>query len=225
MQHFLKQFNTADRGWLICWTLIYGGFLVLAGCFPTFWGATVLRYTGVALTLVYAHQKFSQDFMLQIALALTLLADTILVVDNVSLIGVMVFCLAQLTHLGRLWQIKMRNLWWYVVLVAGAMFFGATGEIDPIFISAGIYGLTLMVNIYLSWKWYREHPSMGSWCAYVGFILFVLCDICVAGSYLSFIGVLPAALYGFANYFAWAFYYPSQIFISNSSKLNKTMLQ
>jgi hypothetical protein len=44
-----------------------------------------------------------------------------------------------------------------------------------------------------------------------------MCDINVAMSYLSVTGVIPFFIARFANFFAWLFYYPSQVLISNSS--------
>ena len=85
-----------------------------------------------------------------------------------------------------------------------------------------IYGYGLLSNLYLAGRWYFARRSIPSTCAFYGFILFVCCDLCVAISYLSGTGALPAFLQIFANYFAWVFYYPSQVLISNSSELADT---
>ena len=55
--------------------------------------------------------------------------------------------------------------------------------------------------------------------AFSGFILFLCCDICVALSYLSHENMLPVWMYGLMNYLDWAFYYPAQVLISNSSAI------
>jgi len=211
--------------WYICFGLIYVGFLSLAAFFPDFWGVTLLRYTGVALAFVYAYKKFVRDYLLQLALAITLLADTILIIDNVSLVGVLIFCVAQMTHTMRFLQIRTQDIWWYgvsAIIVAVLVFFGV---LPPIVGAASFYGVTLGTNFYLALRWYKKKPCVGSWCAKFGFLLFICCDVCVAGSYFSLTGVLPATIYVFANYFAWMFYFPAQILIANSSKLNKSVIQ
>ena len=86
------------------------------------------------------------------------------------------------------------------------------------------YITALITNIIVSWRWYRQdRNNLLAFLAVTGFTLFLACDICTGVSYLSRTAVLPAVLFAPANFFAWAFYYPSQIFISNSSKCAKIL--
>lgn len=220
-----RYLKTIDRRWFLIWALIYAGFLILSAFAPDALGVLLLRYSGIALAFVYACQKFPKDHLLKLALGFTLAADTLLAIDNVSVIGVAVFCFAQFFHFCRLHHTNPYFVPAYFIVVATAFTLSLILGADPMFAVAGVYGLTLLSNVGLAVYWYHKKPSIASACAMYGFILFLLCDTCVGASYLSNTAVFPTALYPFANYFAWAFYYPSQILLSNSSKLKETMLQ
>ena len=218
MQKLVDYLLSVDRSWLITWVVIYVGFLLADAITPGEWYVTLLKYGGIFLCLVYGIQKYRSDVSLELALLFTLLADTILVMDSTSIIGVFVFCLAQFFHLARFRNISPATLAPYSLIVMIVFFFGVQNGIIPMFAIAFVYGMTLILNLILSQKWYRHEPSAQSLCAASGFSLFLCCDLCVACSYLSLIGVLAPFIYPLANYFSWFFYYPSQVLISNSSK-------
>lgn len=219
MKDFLAYLRRIDRTWLIIWGFIYFGFLVLGILVPNFYGITVLKYSGIVLNLIYAVQKFPKDHLLQTALFFTLLADTILVLDSTSIIGVFVFCLAQFFHMTRLSKIRPVNLLLYLALIAILYLFSIVQNIPPIFAICFIYAGSLIANIVFSYRWRKKSRSVYSNCGFFGFLLFLACDTCVAISYLSYTHAIPYFLYAPANYFAWFFYYPSQLLIANSSKL------
>ena len=228
MKKFLAYLKRIDRTWIVIWVFIYFSFLGLGLFFPNFWGVTVLKYSGIVLNLVYALQKFPKDHLLQIALFFTLLADTILVIDSTSIVGVFVFCIAQFFHMTRLSKIQPRNLILYLTIIAALFLFSLTQHIPPIFALCLVYAGSLLANIVFSRRWLKKSPSIPANCSFIGFLLFLACDSCVAASYLSFINVIPYFCYAPANYLAWVFYYPSQVLIANSSKTftkRKTMIQ
>lgn len=192
---------------------------------PNFWGTTIIKYTGILINVLYAYQKFRKDHLLQIALLFTLLADTILVLDHTSPAGVFTFCLAQFFHISRLAKTSP-------AFFGGALFFifttfalGTINNIPIMFTLGFIYATFLSANLALSARlFFRTQKSKSvlhtrSAYALYGFILFACCDSCVAVSYLSYTHVLPFLFYAPANYFAWIFYYPSQLLVSNSSLL------
>jgi len=76
-----------DRKWTAIWILIYAGFLISDALFENFFGTTVLKYTGIVLCVIYAIVKFKKDYFLELALGFTLLADTILAINNTAIIG------------------------------------------------------------------------------------------------------------------------------------------
>ncbi|MDO4978682.1 MAG: lysoplasmalogenase family protein [Candidatus Saccharibacteria bacterium] len=252
---FIEYARSVDKVWLKTWIIIYVGFLILDAYTHirygngtvtreinlfgdtyaielisngTFIGTTILKFAGIILNVVYAFVKFPKDHLLQIALALTLLADTLLVLNNTSPIGVLVFCFAQYFHTSRFMGSSPKFFIPWSILLLTLLFMGWIYQIDSIFVVGFVYAASLIVNLILVRKWYNatrkekkssEIAKRASFCAFYGFVLFVCCDSCVGVSFFSLIGVLPAFLYGFANYFSWLFYYVSQVLISNSSVL------
>ncbi len=219
MKDLTAYLQTVDRVWLATWILIYVSFVSLDAFFPGMLGVSILKILGIVLCLVYAWQKFRRDAQLIIALGFTLLADSILLLDNISVIGVFTFCFAQFFHFSRLKKAKPIFLISYSVLVAILIIVSYPLHISPIYPLAALYGITLIYNICLSWKWWHKTHSTPAACALFGFLLFFCCDSCVGISYLSVTGTLPFIISRFANFFAWVFYYPSQVLISNSSTL------
>ncbi len=241
-----------DMIWLVIWGTIFVSFVVLDSIFQTafrgenvyysfpignsnilvevvsngtFIGVTVLKYIGIVLSYLYARRKFPKDYILQIALLFTLLADTILTFDQINIFGVLAFCFAQYFHLARFARVKPKFFVGWTLFVVLLLIFGWLNSIPDMYVLAFIYGTSLIGNIILTHRWWKKANSerstnreiVASTCAFFGFILFFACDINVAISYLSVTKVLPLFLARYANFFAWLFYYPSQVLISNSS--------
>ncbi|MBQ3309725.1 hypothetical protein IJG78_03550 [Candidatus Saccharibacteria bacterium] len=218
MKRLIAYLQTVDRAWLAIWILIYLGFVILDAFFPHFWGVTTLKMLGIILCVVYAWQKFKKDSLLIIALAFTLLADTLLALDNTSIAGVFTFCFAQFFHTARLKKTVPVFLFAYFGIIIIFFSLSVLCNISPIYAIAAVYGTTLITNVILSIRWHHRAKSVASICAMAGFILFLCCDTCVGLSYLAGTAeVLPFFIHRLANYFAWVFYYPSQVLISNSS--------
>ena len=217
MKHLIVYLQTVDKRWLTTWAIIYVGFVILGSFFPDFIGTDILKIIGITLCLIYTCQKFKKDSLLIIALIFTLLADIILTINDVSIFGVITFCFAQFFHTARLKQTKPIFLIFYFLIATVIFLIAIYLKINPMYAIAGIYAYGLFSNLFFSIRWYFAAKSTASTCAAVGFFLFVLCDICVALSYLGVTAVLPLIFKPFGDYFAWIFYYPSQVLISNSS--------
>lgn len=218
MQRLVKYLSSVDPRWLTVWIVIYVGFLLMDAITPGAWYVTTLKYGGIVLCTFYAFQKFKKDNELKMALLFTMLADAILIIDSTSILGVFVFCIAQFFHFARFRKTRPYDLTIYLAIVILVFFFGVLEKVEPMFVVAGIYGVTLLLNLFLAQKWHHKKPSAQSMCAETGFTLFLLCDICVAFSYLSLTGRLVPEVYAAANYFSWVFYFPAQVLIANSSK-------
>ncbi|MBQ9020323.1 hypothetical protein IJ096_03320 [Candidatus Saccharibacteria bacterium] len=222
MHNLFAYLKTINKAWLITWAIIYASFLILDIIWQGSIPVTVIKYTGIVLCLVYAFKKWPKDYLLQIALLFTLLADTILVFDHTSTIGVFVFCIAQFFHLARLSQFHFspRAFTVYIIIILLVVAFGITQHLQIMYPLAGVYLITLIFNVISAHAWYASAHTVPSLCAICGFILFFCCDFNVGISYFSAVGALPIVLFAPANYLAWFFYYPSQVLISNSSKEN-----
>ena len=247
-----------DMIWLVIWGTIFVSFVVLDSIFQTaypgkdvFWefslgdhpamvkvidngtfiGVTVLKYLGIILSLAYARKKFPRDYLLQIALLFTLLADTILMLDNISVFGVLAFCFAQYFHIARFTKTNPQFFAGYSLSIILILMFGYFNHVPEMYMLALIYGACLFCNVILAYRWWKkirtkptdhtDREIVSATCAYYGFILFAMCDVNVALSYLSVTGVLPLFVARYVNFFAWFFYYPSQVLLSNSSFITR----
>lgn len=221
----LSRVNQVDLHWLIIWCTIYLVFLTLDLIIPNFWGATLLKYTGIFLCLIYARKKFPTDHLLFLALLFTLLADTILVWTNWEIPGVFCFCFAQFFHITRQARSQPKLLIAYFISVTLAFIFAVLQGIPPIYAIAGIYAFSIVANLILASTWHRrDRHNFHATCALIGFLLFIACDACVATQHLIIDGIFTPSLLPLISYLVWLFYYPSQILISNSSNsLKKTI--
>ena len=213
-----RRLTVVDTRWLIIWILIYISFLLLDIFLPFFWGSALLKYIGIFLCIIYAHQKYTKDYALQLALLFTFLADTILVWTPYALAGIYVFCFAQFMHLTRLTKLSHSTLGFYALMLSLILSFVVVFGLKPIYAMATVYGIELTCNLIMSIKNYRsDKKDFRIRCAYYGFIAFICCDICVALRFLAMDDTLPAAIIPLTSFLVWVFYYPSQVLIANSS--------
>ncbi len=218
IKYQLAHLKQADRRWLFIWCFIYVSFLLLDIFTHEIDGASILKYIGIFLCLIYAYQKFRQDHLLILALLFTLLADTVLVWTPHQILGVFAFCFAQFFHLARFTKAQPKSLNFYFAAVFLVFIFGVLRGISPIYAIAAIYAFSLATNLILSIKWRQKEPdNFYANCAALGFILFICCDLCVGMQFLSTQGILPATILPVVSFLVWFFYYPSQVLISNSS--------
>lgn len=216
------EIKKIDRLWLIVWISIYASFLFLDIFIPDFIGSSVIKYLGIFLCLIYTYHKFRHDYLLILALLFTLLADTVLVWTSYQIAGVFCFCFAQFFHMTRLTKAQPSFFIVYFLSVFLVFIFAITRGIDPIYAVSLIYAASLLTNLWLSHEWHRSEPkNFRSICAHYGFVLFILCDVCVATEHLILDGLLPSLALPIVSVVIWFFYYPSQVLISNSSTISK----
>ena len=227
MNRLLAYYRQIDKIWRLIWLFIFSGFVTLDAFFPGFFGITFLKLLGIGLCLVYVIQKHREDYLLQLAFAATFIADLLLAVNNTSLFGVYVFAIAQFLHFSRLSKLKPR----YIGLIGASIsvFFLATAAFGAysIILMGAIYAFFLISNLVLAFSWYksaRGQKKNPAFCALAGFIFFACCDLCVTGSFFSGLHAMPFFFKRLFDFFAWVFYYPSQVLISNSSKVTKKVV-
>ncbi|MBR3264050.1 hypothetical protein IKF94_02365 [Candidatus Saccharibacteria bacterium] len=227
MKRLFKYLHQTDKIWRLIWLFIFGGFVALDAFFPGFFGITFLKLLGIGLCLVYVVQKYSSDHLLLLAFAATFVADLLLAVNNTSLFGVFTFAIAQFLHFCRLK--KLKNVLIYVIGSLIVVFFVAFSAFGPysIILMGAVYAFFLIANILLAREWYKKAKGSKknpAFCAFTGFILFACCDLCVAGSFFSGLHAFPFIFKRLFDFFAWVFYYPSQVLISNSSRQTKKVV-
>lgn len=221
-----KTLMPLPHPWPVVWGCFYVAILTLGLLAPNGSSITFIKLTSIFLCALYAFWMFPRDHLLQLALLVTSVADLILAIDNTLVIGVVVFLIAQLIHLARLdWPHFRIPILIYSFITATVIILDMILDFAPLmYVVCCFYVTALITNIIVSWRWYRQdRNNLLAFLAVTGFTLFLACDICTGVSYLSRTAVLPAVLFAPANFFAWAFYYPSQIFISNSSKCAKIL--
>lgn len=205
----------STRYWLTLWVIIYTLILIVGIFSQKGTIITIIKLTGVLLCSVYSIAVFPCDKLLQFAMMTTFVADCLLAIDNISVIGLMVFFIAQIIHLYRLSTVKNRP-YIFVLSVIG-LFIIACGIhlnlIPPIYVIVVFYAIALISNIVASHRWQKRQPrNLYANAAFIGFLLFGFCDLCIVVSYLSFIEILPAFLYSPSQLLRLVFLLP----VSNS---------
>ncbi|MCQ2571238.1 MAG: hypothetical protein MJ154_03255 [Candidatus Saccharibacteria bacterium] len=215
-----QRLSYIDPHWLIIWIAIYICFLSLDIFFPNFWGSALIKYVGIFLCIVYANQKYRDDYTLQLALLFTFLADTILVWTPFALAGVYVFCFAQFMHLIRLTKLPQVSLGIYTGAFSFFFAIAIANGLEPIYAIATVYALELLCNFVMSINnWRANSKHFRTRCAFYGFMAFLCCDFCVALRFLALNGSLSPQILPTVSFLVWVFYYPSQVLVANSSTM------
>jgi hypothetical protein len=149
---------------------------------------------------------------LLIAIMATVAADFFLVLQNMHMAGVAVFCFAHMAYVCR----ALREKAWRLPLVAGMLLVWAAALIyGEVIVMAAVYAAFFAVNIFVSMK-YLPLPRVNRLLVLAGLCLFVLCDVNVG--LMNLPGYFGAPLY-FRNFYAlvWIFYVPSQLLLGVSA--------
>lgn len=216
----LRRLSVA-KSWPIAWLAVYISILVFGLISPGSILLNTIKLSGIFLCFVYTVVTFPSDRLLILALFLTCAADLFLAFNNTSLVGLIIFVAAQVTHLIRLDFERYRDA---VILFSVVAFVMITLVLifqfaPPIYVVAAFYGVTLTLNLIAAWRWWANQThNPHARFALGGFLLFAACDLCVSTSYLSSISFISAGFYAPANYLAWCFYYPAQVLLANSTR-------
>lgn len=211
--------------WLTIWITIYLVILILNFIIPQSLATKIISCLAISLNVLYSSQRSPKDHLLQIALGFTFLADVILAFHNSAFLGAFVFAFAQFFHFARLNTLDSRHFLTFLLFLTILVYLSSLLGLEQTIIIGSFYAFFLCANLINSILWYKKSHSLPAFRSALGFTLFVLCDLCVATSYFSHIGVFSIALFPYADYLSWVFYYPSQIFIANSSKNPKSMIK
>ncbi len=219
MKQLFAYFKSIDIGWKGIWLFIFCGFITLDILAPGFFGVTLLKLLGVGICTLYVIVNFKKDQLLLIAFLLTFLADILLAINNVSTFGIFAFIIAQFFHFSRLRSSGNKFIAASLCGISAYFILAILAGQYSIYLLGAVYAFFLIANLLLSFRWHENaRKSDQALCAFFGFALFFCCDFCVAGSFFSSIHVLPFALKRLFDFFAWFFYFPSQVLLSNSSK-------
>lgn len=210
-----------DKKWLAIWMMIYASFIGLELFIPkAYEEIRIIKYSGIFLCLVYAWAKYKNDSKLVMAMGLTLLSDTILMFTGAKVVGIYVFCFAQIMHTLRLSGTPNIYLGVHFLVQFLIFAFCIMQDIEPIYTVAFLYAINIFSNLHLAHKWHKKEPaSISASCCFWGMWLFIACDVCCAITFLGETGVISGAISAVAAFLVFVFYYPSQVLLSNSSTL------
>lgn len=195
---------------------------------PLLDAASLVKVCTIFTCFLYASFFAPKDYLLRFALLFTFLADIILLYNNISPIGVIIFCLAQYFHIARYASLNPKIFILWSIFNLLILSFARITDVSPLYGVAFIYANTLILNLILARYWIkREAPKFrrAALCNFFGFTLFICCDLTVVISYLARINILPFSLFAPANFICWLFYFPSQILLTNSSLMTTPYYQ
>ena len=186
-----------------------------------------IKYSGIIILFIYSFLYFKKwdisHISFRIAYLFTVLADLfLLVLNSYFIVGVSLFICAQINYFIYLNpDINIKKLIEYISIyvaicsLTSCALFISLGYFDSLYFVVILYFVLLVINAISSLKKRNEHGIT----LFIGFILFILCDINVGLNNLSFV-LNNRLLYSFVSVAMWFFYLPSQFLIVNS--LDKT---
>ena len=214
----MSKAQRPNKKWVTIWIAIYASFILLDIFFPGWFATNIIKYLGILTCVVYVCTKYPRDKMLILALIFTFIADTILVWTSYPVVGVYIFCFAQLMHLLRLTKAKIGYIFTGIAVISLILAIAVALGLEPLFAIVAVYAILLTSNLITAIIRFRKNrSSFVARCTLYGFITFICCDICVALSCAAPYKILPVAVTSVASFLVWFFYYPSQVFLANSS--------
>ena len=173
-----------------------------------------LKYLCIVINFVMIVVSRERKVIIDGALALTLAADTFLVLLNDHYaVGVFFFCLVQALYA---WEVGLsikrvyvRAGFWLVIVVL----LKVSESLNFLTLLSAFSYSQLLLSAFFSWN----KPSCFSW----GLALFLLCDSCVGLFNASgYIAGFPEMVGTIAGSLIWVFYVPSQVLITLSALKN-----
>ncbi|MCL2403997.1 MAG: hypothetical protein FWC92_00480 [Defluviitaleaceae bacterium] len=180
-----------------------------------------LKFIFVVLCLVVALVSYftcrsKKDWLwLVLALAATVGADYFLVLHNIHLMGVAVFCFAHMAYIMRAvydTDTSDRCRLWRCLPLAVVPVVGLAFVLANIYLVAGVYAALFITNIYVSARYVRHNRVL----VIAGLLLFAACDLCVFLFNLPFYMGAPSWLTSIFP-LIWVFYLPSQALLAVSA--------
>ena len=176
--------------------------------------STWLKFSSVILC--FSLTLFSKrDALLIAALALTIAADWFLLIQNIHLAGVLIFCIVQIIYNVRHGSSLVSTGIYLFLCAASAILIGVFFNLGAINTTAILYAALILRAAFFGFK-------TKNFNVIAGMCLFLLCDLSVALHNASQAGfVLPPTLSAVAAFSMWLFYLPSQ-FLLAQSRINFT---
>lgn len=194
--------------------LLYGIFLTLDYLNqPSAWW----KYSAIGLCTVVCFLLVHHGQLMQMALVLTLLADTfLLLIDKYYLVGVICFGMVQSLYAVKLaagLNADRLNLKWRLFgFLAVLLLLWRLQQLTMLTAAAAFSFMQLTINVIEAWQQNKEEKRKTTVLFALGLSLFWSCDACVGLHYVK--DYLPTEWLRTACSFAmWLFYLPAQVLI------------
>ena len=198
----------------VFYNLIDYGVAALGNGTPYKFALVCITATTSVVYLAADNKPRTGSLLLSLALWFTIAADVfLLVLDDHYELGMVFFLLAQTFHFLRLYVLTGKRYAHLVISLGARIGLGmgvwivtaATGQATPLIVLTGFYAAGLLANAIEPLIFFikRKADRVGLMLLFVGFLLFIGCDVNVG---LKFIGQGDYRL-------IWLFYGPSQMLI------------
>ena len=154
---------------------------------------------------------------LKVALGLTVVADFFMVIMDINVFGILVFCAVQAVHNYRYTSLPRVK----VQTIVGAMVFVITFLItrfDAIFAAGSAYGIFTLYSLSGAFMARSKYPSPNNLIIIIGMILFLACDIFVMINSLPILELYGEKALDFVQKGIWICYLPAQVLLSSSAR-------
>lgn len=182
-----------------------------------------IKYSGIILLFLYSFLNYKkwdiEHISFRIAYLFTVLADLFLLVLNSHfIVGVSFFIIAQINYFIYLnHDTPKKRISAYIIMyvfICSILISSISiilKSFEPLYFVVVLYFILLIINTISSFNKKNKHGIR----LFIGFILFILCDINVGLNNLEFV-LNNNILYSFVSVAMWMFYLPSQYLIVNS---------
>lgn len=188
--------------------------------------SSILKYLGILLCLLLAilignngHDK-KDTMLLRSAFLFTALADLCMIILNFNTLGIMIFCIVQITYIirhrrgaGKKGDLNFLIVAMILIILIPILVtskleienLGDSGIKKITMIIGAIYAIILVYSVYIGLKTLKGtfYPISSSYLISIGITLFLLCDINVA------LSITTKNL----SILIWVFYLPSQVLL------------
>ena len=193
--------------------------------------SNIFKYISIILcfliTLLIGKNHLNQKdkILLQAGFFVTILADLCFLILDYYILGITFFCLVQIIYYNRYkrnrrYKATLINVRLLIIFLLIMVIYRILNlfiiKIDFIFAIALFYSICIIISVAESIRVFKNNlypypnKSMILW----GMILFLLCDLNIAISYMT--RGFFMSLHNFSNLLIWVFYLPSQVLLSVS---------
>lgn len=232
LRNFIRK-DKSTKYFIIVQSFNYGVFMTLDIMGKGLQASILIKFILILICFFYVNIRPSVHFLWKLALFFTLIADVfLLLINNYYIYGLISFIIVQQLYGIYLFSVdkdKGKNIIGKLIIrlfvsaiatvIVSYVLYSGGIYLDALLILCVFYFLTFMQNLFLAVKEVVDNPQRTDLLVFtIGIFLFILCDVNVGLSNMFYYIDLPLELLGIISKYSfvlmWAFYGPSQVFIS-----------